>query len=287
MKKRTFLLVALASILTMSSTLEEKSFGGNENNSSIEYRMVDVDNSTIELQSFFDEFDSYNVQSHNNVITFIASKKCDFVSSSVFDYVADDETSSAIEYEMNYFVSMDLSNNTVESNIDTIYENSCNSTHYCGDIVTSDEGIVDFVFNIEGEKYYANDLLEFISDDNYEECGFTPNLAIKRETLAMIIDITIAAISLVCAIVSAAVVLKQAITISKGLVRNVLTKQALKALKDLIKGPLRQFLGSLAGAVLSCADTVLGILFDFSIGNMIAYIIDYADCNRLNGICFG
>ncbi len=32
---------------------------------------------------------------------------------------------------------------------------------------------------------------------------------------------------------------------------------------------------------------LMSVLYNFSIGNFIAYVIDYCDGNRLNGICFG
>lgn len=109
---------------------------------------------------------------------------------------------------------------------------------------------------------------------------------IARSTMALSIDIGIVAISLIYAVVGAAVTYFNLAKISKGLIGNVLKAGARDALRAMISGAGRAFGIAAIGATVGAVSSLAGILFDFSIGGALAHLIDYGDGNY-NGICFG
>jgi hypothetical protein len=125
----------------------------------------------------------------------------------------------------------------------------------------------------------------FVPMDNEEMC-YVEGGGISRDVFAIGIDLAIVGLSLICGVIAAFQSYHTLGRIGGGLVRDMLKKPAMEALKALIKGAGPALGFAVTGAVLSATNEVLNILFDFSIGGLVARIIDRADGNY-NGICFG
>lgn len=153
------------------------------------------------------------------------------------------------------------------------------------------------VLSNESQEYYNNMEEEekeeiksaAISDNNEETTEYDEYVAqggISVDDLALILDVAIILLSLVMTVASFAVVTWQAAQISNGLVRNILTKLAMRALKGfLASNTLIKFLGrSIMSTLISLFDVVLAY-FDMSIGRLIAIGVDKIDGDE-NGRCF-
>jgi len=263
-----------------------------EGNTIESIREIEIDNNSFDYQSLLNIFDDYSIRTTEDVFSFHGENKISQNFSRKINYVnvTDVENNfDTLDYKMNYDVSYDFKTGILKSCSGTLFgDASTDLINATGFFVSNDQDVTDIKILYNGETFLASDIIGNLDQGCVEECSsFTPGKGIARKSLATIIDITITAISIVCAVVSAAVTAYTFAKISRGLFRNILRKSAKDALVKLIKGPLKYFLVSFCTAVFSFVNDILGILFDFSIGGFIAYLIDYVDGNRLNGICFG
>lgn len=134
--------------------------------------------------------------------------------------------------------------------------------------------------DIQAKAMQGND------DSSMEKSIYEEQGGIEVDELAKILDIAIIVISLVVTVVSIAVVTWQAYQMSSGLVRNILSKVAMKALRNFINSnTLKSLIGGSILALLSSGLDIICTLFDTSLGKLIALLIDKVDGNE-NGRCF-
>ncbi|NLK12912.1 MAG: hypothetical protein GX312_04875 [Candidatus Phytoplasma sp.] len=114
---------------------------------------------------------------------------------------------------------------------------------------------------------------ELMSEDEMYEV----NGGMTVSELALIIDVGLITASFVIGAVSIAQSSWTAAKISRGLIRNVLTKVALSSLKSMIS-PFLSFIGIAAKyttLILGTATALGGALFNWTIGGFIANVLDF------------